>query len=118
MKQISAKLNSYNIGVSIVNSNLEKIALRFVLWSFLVLSLFYLFMLGNTVRNIIERRSFDTEARNISAEVSNLELTYLNMSNSIDLNYSHAKGFTEAKANFATRKSLGFGNIKNTQNDL
>lgn len=118
MKQISAKLNSYNIGVSVINTNLEKVALRFILWSFFALSLCYMFMLGNTVKNIIERRSFESEARNISAEVSNLELTYLNMSNSIDLNYSHAKGFTEAKVNFATRKSLGFGNLKNTQNDL
>jgi hypothetical protein len=77
-----------------------------------------MFILGNTVKNILERRSFETDARAISSEVGDLELTYLNMSNGIDLNYSHAKGFKEAKANFATRKSLGFGNIKDTQNDI
>jgi hypothetical protein len=100
--------------------------LPFVLLSgLLVCSLLYVLFLGNMVSNIVARRSLEVQARNLSSEVGNLELTYLSMSSGIDLAFSYDKGFKETKINFATRKSLGLGstsapisNIKNTQNDL
>jgi hypothetical protein len=54
-----------------------------------------------------------------------MELTYLSMSNSVDLPLSYSLGFKDVKASFATRKPLGllpsgasFGDIKTNQNDI
>ncbi len=107
MRQISAKLNMYVRSVSIVNNNIEKLTLNFILGSFGALTLFYILFLGNMVMNIVERRSIEVNARSLSSEVRNLELTYLSLSNNVDLSLSYSLGFKDTKANFATRKTLG-----------
>ncbi len=68
-----------------INHNLEKTVLRFILCSFGLLALLYILFLGNMVKNIIERRSLEADARTLSNEVGNLELNYLSLSNSVDL---------------------------------
>jgi hypothetical protein len=95
-----------------------------------VLALLYFLFLGNMVKNIIERRSLEANANMLSNQVRDLELTYLSMSNNIDLPLSYSMGFQETKIVFATRKALGyktvdetinngsFDNIKTVQNDI
>lgn len=116
MKQISSKLNLYVRDTSIINNDIERVAFRFILGSFGALALLYVFLLGNMVRDIVERRSLEINARALSNEVRNLELTYLSMSNDVDLTLSYSMGFQEIKPTFATRKSLG--NVRTPQNDL
>ena len=117
MKHLSLKLKSYASHVNIVdNSNLEKRLLQFLFASLGALALIYVILLSNMVFNIVARKSLEAEARSLGNEVGALELTYLSMSNKIDLNFSKALGFQETKINFATRQSLG--NIKMAQNDL
>lgn len=129
MKQMSLKLKMHVKSASIINNDVERITLRFIFWSFLALSLLYVLLLGNMVSNIIERRSLEISARALGSEVRDLELTYLSVSNNVDLALSYSMGFREAKASFATRKSLGlrpldgpFGSInsaiKTLQNDI
>lgn len=98
--------------------NNERLILNVLFWSFGVLALLYVFLLGNMVRNIVERRNLETNMRLLSNEVNNLELTYLSESKNIDLNFSHSLGFKEAKTIYATRKPLGFGNVKLAQNEI
>ena len=111
--------------VSVINHDTKNVALHFILCSFGVFAFLYVLFLGNMVSNIIERRSLETEARALSNEVGNLELTYLTMSNDLDLPFSYALGFRETNATFATRKSLGLGttppsfnSAKEIQNNL
>lgn len=92
--------------------------MNIIFWSFGTLALLYVLLLGNMVRNIVERRSLETGMRALSSEVGNLELAYLSASNSVDLNFSHSLGFKETKTIYATRKSLGFGNVKVLQNEI
>ena len=105
---MTLKLNTYVKNVNVINNSIEKFALNFIMWSFLVLSLLYVLFLGNMVSNIVERRSLEKEALALSAEVGGMELTYLSMWNNVDFNLSHSLGFEEAKAVFTTRKSIGF----------
>ncbi len=124
MRQIASKLNIYVRNATIIHNSIEKFTLKAIVWSFGVLALLYLVFLGNMVGNIVERRSLEVDALALSSEVSNLELTYLSLSNNVDLAYSYSLGFKEAKTNFATRKSLGLkqggeaGAVKTLQNDL
>jgi hypothetical protein len=124
MKQMSLKLNRYVHNANIINNDIERIALRFILWSFGVLALLYVLFLGNMVRDIIVRRSLESRILSLSSEVSSLGLTYLSLTNNVDLSRSYSMGFQETKATFATRKSIGlkssgsFGDIKIAKNDL
>ena len=60
------------------------------------------------VSNIIARKGYEMDARSLSSEVGELELSYLAKSNNVDLALSYSLGFKEAKATFATRKTVGF----------
>ena len=119
MKQMSLKFKMHMSGVSLVNNNIEKLILNIILGSFGVLAILYLVFLGNMVKDIVERRSLEADARTLSNEVANLGLTYMSMSSGVDLNLSYSLGFKETKTTFATRKSLGFqSSVRMDQNDL
>ncbi len=95
--------------VNVINNNIEKLILNIIFCSFGALAFLYVLFLGNMVGNIIERRSLEANARILSSEVKDLELTYLSMSNNVDLALSHSMGFQETKITFATRKPLSYG---------
>ena len=109
----------YASNANIINNNdINRVAFRFLAWSFGILGILYVLFLGNMVMNIVQRRTLEVAAHNLSNEVGDLELTYLSLSNNVDLALSSSLGFKEAKPTFATRKSLGFNNTKLVQNDL
>lgn len=112
------KIQKYTKGVSIVNNNgLERNIFRGLLASAGVLAVCYVFIMGNMVFNIIERRALEADARELTNQVGNLELQYLNISKSVDLSLAASKGFKETDTKkFATRKSLG--SISFAKNEL
>lgn len=117
MRTAAIKMKTYARSVNIVdNSDLNKKLLNMVLFSFGAIAVFYVLILGNMVFNIVERKSLEADARNLSNEVRDLELSYLSMSDKVDLELSKSLGFKEVKAKFATRKSLG--SIKVVNNEL
>ncbi|MFH1608774.1 MAG: hypothetical protein ABH951_02010 [Patescibacteria group bacterium] len=117
MKTLTLKINSYTKSRRVVNNNLQKNIFRTILFSFGALAICYVFVLGNTVFNIVERRSLESNARVISNQVGELELQYLTLSNNIDLAFAESKGFKELNIKkFATRKSLG--SISFAKNEL
>ncbi|MBI5139085.1 hypothetical protein HZA26_00520 [Candidatus Nomurabacteria bacterium] len=117
MKQVNLKIRGYGGGMSIIdNNNLKDRMLSSLFVSFGVLGLFYVLILGNMIFNISERRNLEAEARVLSNEVLDLELTYLNLSEKVDFALAESLGFKEAKASFATRKPLT--SIKFAKNDL
>ena len=117
MKTIAIKMKTYGRAVSIVNNdNISTRILHTLLSSLLILAVLYVFLLGSMVYNIVERRSLEADARNISNEVRDLELTYLSKSNSIDLELSYSLGFAETKPKYVTRKALG--SISISQNEI
>lgn len=121
MRTMSLKFNTYVRNINVVNNNIDKLAFNSIIWTFGVLAILYILCLGNMVKNIVERKSIESKVSALSNEVQNLELTYLSMSNSVDLELSHSMGFKEAKTVFATHKSIGFKSsdgVKLAQNEL
>ncbi len=126
MKQISLKIKNYAGNIDVMNdTHLREKMFRFMLLSMGVLGLVYVVILANMVFNIVERRTFETQARALSNEVGDLELNYLSLSSKVDLPTSYALGFKEIKTTFATKKSVGlkmgndpFGNIKIAKNEI
>jgi len=69
MKQISSKLNIYVRDANIINNDIERITFRFIFWSFGILAFLYVFLLGNMVSNIVQRRNLEVDARALGNEV-------------------------------------------------
>jgi hypothetical protein len=117
MKQVALQLKSRVKNVSITNNNFEvpRVILNTMLTTLASLAFLYVLILGNMVFDIVERKALEKEMLVLTNEVGGLELTYLNVSNSIDMNLSASMGFKEAKANFATRKALGSVKIINNE---
>jgi len=108
MKQASLKLKTYAGNVNeVVHSDIRNKLVRGIFAYMGVMASLYVLFLGGMVFDIVERKALDAEARKVSSDVGNLELSYLSLSSSIDLQFSYARGFREADVKFATRKSLG-----------
>lgn len=108
MRQASLKFRGFAHSLQIINNNnIRRQTLSIIFASLGVLSICYAFFLGSMVLNIVERKNLEAEARVIASDIGALELTYFSKSNIVDLSLSSTMGFKEAKANFATRKSLG-----------
>ena len=117
MRQATLKLRGYARSMQIINNNnIKRQILSFIFASLGILSICYAFFLGSMVLNIVERKNLESEARAITSDIGALELTYFSKSNEVDLNLSSVMGFKEAKANFATRKSLG--SLKLAKNEI
>jgi len=127
MRQATIQLKTHIHNINIMNNNIEigKNILNTMIFILFALAFFYALILGNMVFGIVERRTLEKEMIALSNEVGELEISFLAVSNSIDMNLSSAMGFKETKATFATRKSLGLnsgdihlGNIKLTNNEI
>lgn len=117
MRQASLKLKTNIQNVNIMNNiQIEKYIFKIMISILAALAIWYVLILGSMVFNIVERKSLEKEALTLTNEVGNLELSYLAISNNIDLALSSSMGFKETKASFATRKSLG--TLKIAKNEI
>jgi hypothetical protein len=117
MKQATLQLKYKIQNVDIMNNNIEvrRVIFNVMLSILVALTLWYVVILANMVLNIIQRKTLEKEMLSLSGEVSNLELSYLSVSSSVDMNLSSTMGFKETKINFATRKSLGSLKLANNE---
>ena len=118
MKKATIKIKRNIQNVNITNNNIEiqKIILKIMLSILVALALLYVFILGNMVFSIVERKALEQKELSLSNEVAGLELSYLSVSSSVDMTLSSSMGFKETKAAFATRKSLG--SLKLASNEI
>ena len=110
MREAGLKLYRGMQNVNIMNNNIDipRAVLRAMLATLGLLGLTYALLLGFMVWNIVERKNLEKETQALSALVGDLELEYLAVSGSIDIELSRRMGFIEARQNFAPRKpSLG-----------
>jgi len=117
MRQMSLQLKTRIQNVNIMNNNIEirRIILNIMLSILAALALWYVLILGNMVFDIVQRKALEKEILTLSSEVRNLELSYLSISDSVDIALSASMGFREAKATFATRKALGSLKLANNE---
>jgi hypothetical protein len=117
MRARALKLNIYSGRVGILSHMpAEKTLLRVMGYTFGILALLYLYILGNTVSNIVERRSHEAKIKTLTTEVAELELHFLALSGKIDPDYGRSLGFVESgQEHFATKKSVGSVSFNNNE---
>ena len=82
---------------------------RKLFWVFSVLllmaSIFYAYLVNQTVLNVVVKENFDEQILSLNSKVGELESKYISVKNQINLDYAHSVGFVEAKnLKFASRK--------------
>jgi len=117
MREASLKLyrGIQNASVMQSNADMPRVILRAMLSTLGFLALTYALLLGLMVWNIVERKNLEKETQALSAEVGDLELAYLSLSSSIDIELSRSMGFEEARASFAPRRSLGSAELSRNE---
>ena len=91
----------------ITKANKTKRIFKTIIFCLTFLAFVYVGFMGKMISNIVQRRTLDKEYRTLVNEVNDLELTYLSMSEKIDLSLSKSYGFFETNPEYASRKSLG-----------
>jgi len=118
-KKVNLKIKNYRTNVNIIdNGNLRNRILHTMLFTLGMLALFYVFLLGSMVFNIVERKTLQVYDRSLSSEVGNLELEYLSLSQKIDLDLAYSLGFREIETDFVMRKALGSSGISIAKNEI
>ncbi|MCX6752795.1 MAG: hypothetical protein NTW62_00395 [Candidatus Nomurabacteria bacterium] len=103
---------------NIINNNdIDKRILKALIYTTVLFSLCYVFILGNMVYNIVARKNIDTQARALGNEVNGLELQYLSLSGKVDMKMAYAMGFKEINKTFAKRENT-LGSIIISPNEL
>lgn len=112
MKKATIKIKKNIQNVNITNNNIEmgQLVFRMMLYTLAMLALLYFLILGNTVFNIVQRKNLEKEELGLSSNVGSLELSYLSLSNSVDIALSSSMGFAPTQVNYAVRKTLGYNN--------
>ncbi|MBP6931288.1 MAG: hypothetical protein KBD48_00465 [Candidatus Pacebacteria bacterium] len=84
--------------------NMQRIVFRVLVSSLVLLAMVYIYFIGSITFNVIARKTLETNMHELGSRVSNLELSYLASSNSVDKNFALSVGFVDATSPiFATR---------------
>jgi len=88
------------------NSYIQRVLFRVLVVSLIVLSVAYAYLIGSITFNVLARKTLEGTVRNLSSNISNLELTYLGSANKINKDLAFSKGFVDVNNNiFATRNT-------------
>jgi hypothetical protein len=118
MKQATLQLKTRIQNVNITNNNVEmgRMVFNIMLSALIALALLYFLILGSMVFNIVQRNTLEKQELALSSNVGNLELSYLAVSNSVDVALSSSMGFKSTQVNYAIRKTLG--SLKTDNNEI
>lgn len=88
----------------IEDAHARKQIFRVLAGTLIALSLCYVYFIGSITFNVLARKSLEANLHEVGSHVSELELQYLALSNSIDASLGNSLGFVDAKGTlFATR---------------
>jgi len=90
----------------------QKILLRTLLSLVILLSVCYIYLIGNITFNIVARKSLEASVANLSSEVNNLDLVYLDKVNGVDKEYALSKGFVENRHNLFVSRDINYVAIR------
>ncbi|NCS99439.1 hypothetical protein GW765_00460 [Candidatus Parcubacteria bacterium] len=63
----------------------------------------YVFILGNTIFDVVARKVAEKDSRDLLAEISSLELSAFDLYNDLSLEEAGRLGFVESNPHFASR---------------
>lgn len=119
MKQLQATITNNSLATSLREDGAFRAkVLQGIFIGFGFFALLYVMFLGSAVFNIVARKSLDAQAHELTNQIGELELNYLQVSGSIDRTLSKEMGFQEISQNFATRNALTLNSYELARNEI
>lgn len=88
------------------NINTQKMLFTILLTSLIVLFALYIYLIGSITFNVIARKSLEKNVVDLTGNIHQLELAYLNNVNSIDKNYALSNGFVDIHQNIFVARNI------------
>ena len=86
------------------NINTQIMLFRILIIASIILSILYIYLIGSITFNVIARKSLENTVTDLTSQVNQLDLTYLNNIKGINKEYAQSKGFVDVHQNiFASR---------------
>lgn len=101
----------------ISKNNLEKTILKYLLVAVVVLSIFYIYFINQSIFNINNRRLSENKINILEGKIATLEANYIALSSDkINTEYARSLGFkdTDQKSSLVVRKMSGVNLSMNT----
>lgn len=88
------------------NINTQKVLLRILIGSIVILSLTYIYLIGTITFDVVARKSLENNLAIANTQVNKLDLQYLNKINEIDKSYATSNGFVEVGQNLFVSRDV------------
>ena len=88
------------------NNSLRRKIFKGISSVFILLSVVYVYLIGSITFNGVAKRSLENSSRELVNTVSQLELSYLSLSNSIDKSYASSIGYVDAHNTFVVTRAF------------
>ena len=96
MNKIAEKMNI---------NQLEKKIFWFLAGVIGISSMLYVYLVNQTILNIVMRENVESEMVDLESKISELEFEYITLKNDINIDYAYSIGFVDVeKVKFASRK--------------
>ena len=94
------------------NIDTQRTLFRILIISSIVLFATYIYLVSSITFNVIARKSLENTVVNLTSQVNQLDLTYLNNINEIDKEYAKSKGFVDVSQNIFATRSINYVAIR------
>lgn len=111
-------INKIKINTRTINQHLDKRMFLAVSSAFCMLLMMYVYFVGSTVFNIVERKSAESTMRTLSSSISDMEIEYITLAKNIDLTMAKTLGFNEPKDVYFAARTPVVGAISKTSDEL
>ncbi len=75
----------------------------------------YIYGINSTVHNTVTRQNLETEVGNLTVAISEMEYSYINLKNNVNIEVAYARGYQDVTSpTFITRgtsRSLSYNNL-------
>lgn len=94
------------------NMKTQKVLFRILMMGTVTLFAVYIYLIGSITFNVIARKSLDNTITQLTSNVNDLELSYLNNVNKIDKEYAISKGFVDVHHNMFASRDINYVAIR------
>lgn len=101
-----------------IKGNIDKRLTGTVIGILAVSFALYIVFMGQTIVNIIERKNIETQTRNLSTEVSSLEIEYIALSKKVDYDLAQSLGYNDSKDTYYASRHQAMTSIIGISNEL
>ncbi len=98
----------------VINNYTEKRIAKMVIWAIGFSIALYAVFVAMATFSVVRRIALETKAKQLSSEINNLELTYMQESGAIDMVYANSLGFKDVtKTTFAAPDNVAYNAVNN-----